>query len=180
MGRYLAIGLPILAVSGCSSKYRVASYEKPVTELSRQEGFYVTLPADGSYDGQVYERSGTYAAQAVTNALLAHAQKVETGIVPGEDLSSALKIVHEPIDRQPRGIGDDEVDQDPNPKERATEIQGSEQAHGDRRHGNQDQHRHSARHEKTDQEASRKGQDVIHPNELKNNSTPTGAPSLEP
>lgn len=89
MGRYLAIGLLPLAVPGCSSKYRVDSYEKPVTELSRQEGFYVTLPADGSYDGQVYERSGTYTAQAVTNALLAHAQKVETGIVPGEDLSSA-------------------------------------------------------------------------------------------
>jgi hypothetical protein len=99
MRRYLAIGLLALAVSGCSSKYRVDSYEKPVTELSRQEGFYVTLPADGSYDGQVYERSGTYAAQAVTDALLAHAQKVETGTVPGEDLSSALAHARQ------RGLG---------------------------------------------------------------------------
>jgi len=95
MGRCFTIVLLAVAVTGCSSKYRVDSYEKPVTELSRQEGFYVILPADGSYDGQVYERSGTYAAQAVTSALLTHAQKVETGTVPGEDLSSAIKHARE-------------------------------------------------------------------------------------
>jgi Domain of unknown function (DUF4823) len=78
-----------LAISGCSSKYRIDSFDKPTTRLSRESSFYVTWPADGSYDGKTYEQSGKYAADAAVAALQAHGQKAETASVQGEDLDAA-------------------------------------------------------------------------------------------
>lgn len=89
-------------------------------------------------------------------------------------------IVHEPVDRQRRGIGEDDVEQHDEPKERAVEIEGGEQVDGDRHQRNQNQHPIAARYEKADQEAGGEGQDVIHPYDLEKYSTLTSNQSLGP
>jgi hypothetical protein len=90
MRQFVTVLLTALAVASCSSKYRVDSLEKPITELAKQAGFYVTLPADGRYEDRIFEQSGANVAQAAATALLRHSQNVEMGTVPGEDLASAL------------------------------------------------------------------------------------------
>ncbi|WP_459853884.1 hypothetical protein [Dongia sp. agr-C8] len=87
-------------------------------------------------------------------------------------------IIHEPIDRQRRGIGDDDIDQDNNPEERAAEVEGGEQVDSNRRHRNQNPV--SARDKEADGEAGRQGQDVVHPDNLEDHSTRTRASTLEP
>src|SRR5262245_651603 len=95
MMRHLATILLLIALTGCSSKYRVDSYDSPATRLDKQASFYVVLPKDGQYEAQIYQGSGTSAASAVATALLVHVDKVITGTVAGEDLESALAIARD-------------------------------------------------------------------------------------
>jgi hypothetical protein len=88
--RHLAAIIILIAITGCTSKYRVDSYESPTDHLDKQASFYVVLPKDGQYEGQVYQGSGTSTASAVATALLVHVDKVITGTVSGENLESAL------------------------------------------------------------------------------------------
>jgi Domain of unknown function (DUF4823) len=95
MMRYLATILLLIAITGCTSKYRVDSYESPTTRLDEQASFYVVLPKDGQYEGQVYQGSGISTASAVATALLVHVDKVVTGTVSGEDFEPALATARE-------------------------------------------------------------------------------------
>ena len=79
-----------ISVAGCSAKYRVDSIEKPSAKLSPDTGFYVILPADGSFEEQTYEQSGTYVAEAIRVALLKHVRKAVIGSARGGNLSSAM------------------------------------------------------------------------------------------
>ena len=93
--RHLATILLLIAITGCSSKYRVDSYDSPTARLDKQASFYVVLPKDGQYEEQTYQGSGASAASAVATALLVHVDKVVTGTVAGEDLESAMATARE-------------------------------------------------------------------------------------
>src|SRR5262245_32346799 len=86
MIRHLATILLLIAITGCTSKYRVDSYESPTARLDKQASFYVVLPKDGQYEEKTYQGSGTATANAVTTALLTHVDKVVTGTASGEEL----------------------------------------------------------------------------------------------
>jgi len=90
MIRHLATILLLIAITGCTSKYRVDSYESPTARLDKQASFYVVLPKDGQYEEKTYQGSGTATANAVTTALLTHVDKVVTGTASGEELESAV------------------------------------------------------------------------------------------
>jgi hypothetical protein len=95
MMRHFATILLLIAITGCSSKYRVDSYESPTTRLGKQASFYVALPTDGQYEERVYQGSGASTARAVATALLIHVDKVVTGTASGEQLQSALATARE-------------------------------------------------------------------------------------
>ena len=95
MMRHLATILLLIAITGCTSKYRVDSFEGPTARLDKQASFYVVLPKDGQYEEQVYQGSGASTASAVATALLVHVDKVVIGTVSGEDLESALATARE-------------------------------------------------------------------------------------
>ena len=90
MIRYLSVLLIMFPLIGCSTKYRVDSYDKPLTRLDNQASFYVVLPTDGRYEETVYNGSGDATARAASTALFSHVSKVVTGQTAGEDLTSAL------------------------------------------------------------------------------------------
>lgn len=90
MLKYLAALLLAVSLTGCVSKYRVDSYEAPSRHLDKEASFYVALPADGQYGGTVYAESGAATAQAVSSALLVHADTAVIGTTPGEELESAI------------------------------------------------------------------------------------------
>nr|ACF98017.1 hypothetical protein [uncultured bacterium 878] len=93
-------------------------------------------------------------------------------------------IVHEPVDRQRRGIGDDHADQDAEPADRIMENQGSDNIDDDHRHRNQARHHDTGRHEKAHQKAGGDGSEKDNAQHLldsRKNSTPTcSSPSLAP
>lgn len=67
--------LSVLALTGCTQKHAVDSFEGPVTRLARDASFYVMVPADGRHGGKSYAGSGLATAQAVVTALSGRAAK---------------------------------------------------------------------------------------------------------
>ncbi|MDY0870880.1 DUF4823 domain-containing protein [Dongia rigui] len=108
----------VISLTGCVSKYRLDSYEAPVSRLGKQSTFYVALPADGQYSGTTYPQSGAATAQVISSTLQVHVDKVVIGTTPAEDLTAALKQA------QQRGLSHVFLATILNWEERATEWSG--------------------------------------------------------
>jgi len=101
-----------------------------------------------------------------------------------KDGASRLSIVHEPVDRQRRGIADDEAEQDAEHTDRVMKNHGEADIDGDHRHRNQAHHHDAGRHEKSHQKPGSDGSEednAQHQSDPRKNATPPcRAPSLEP
>ncbi|SEH32105.1 protein of unknown function [Magnetospirillum fulvum] len=89
MVRGMAVLIVVALTAGCSSKYRVDSYEGPQGKLPTSASFYVSMPQDGSYGSEYYSGSGLMTANEAVTALSHHVAKVRRANVV-EDTEVAL------------------------------------------------------------------------------------------
>lgn len=76
MRRELLAGAVAFALTGCASTYKSVTQEPLGAKLENHANYYVMLPADGQYESKKYADSGLATAQAVSQALASHADKI--------------------------------------------------------------------------------------------------------
>ena len=78
----LLLIVSLLSVTGCVSKYKVDSYQAPMSIIKQEESFYVTKPENGRYNAIIYDISSNATQDAVVEAL----SKYTTRITPAKSV----------------------------------------------------------------------------------------------
>jgi hypothetical protein len=81
MRKLLAL-LCLLALTACSQKYALDSYQSPPQRLANGSAIYVMVPENGQYSGRPYANSGEATARALVASLSRVTNKVESGAAP--------------------------------------------------------------------------------------------------
>ncbi len=74
----LIVALLLVALTGCSSKYRTDSVQRPAERLDAKASAYVMSSNDGAYGGKTYAGSGRALSSATTAAFSKHMTRVDT------------------------------------------------------------------------------------------------------
>lgn len=85
----LIVALAILALAGCSSKYRTDSVTRPAERLDAKASAYVMSSNDGAYGGRTYAGSGRALSDAAAAAFSKYMNRIDTAETP-EKLDDAL------------------------------------------------------------------------------------------
>jgi hypothetical protein len=85
----LIIALALIALAGCSSKYRTDSVQRPPERLDTKGSVYVMESNDGAYAGKTYAGSGKALSSATVAELSKFVNRVDTAAGP-EKIDDAL------------------------------------------------------------------------------------------
>jgi hypothetical protein len=74
--RYLTSLLAISLICGCASTYEQVDVTAPSAKLVQGKSIMIATPSDGSYETNVYSRSGSMTAAAVNAAFARYSDKI--------------------------------------------------------------------------------------------------------
>jgi hypothetical protein len=77
MVRKLILAVALIAMGGCSSKYRIDAIQRPAAPVDSKGSAYVMASNDGSYGGKMYVASGRSLSHATVAELSKYMNRVD-------------------------------------------------------------------------------------------------------